>query len=550
MSTDTSKTQPPAQRWKWITIFVALLVMELWIQAASGVYRAERGSYADEAVHFTNGILIRDYVRTGIGQSPVQFAEAFYVSFPKIAPFMWPPLLHIILGTLMLIPLPPAWIAFSVMALLTTWIAFRACRMVSREHSIWAGISVGAVFIGLHAVQDSSTAVMADLLVAAMAIEAAWHLARYWETKSLRSAQWFGVFTGLACFAKGNGLVAILMCPVLLLLTWKWEMLKDKGLYWAAAFVLLLAGPFMAVSWYLYDTNSAFHPVTPARIYRFTSEYLSLYVREGGWAWAFFAGAGALYVLFRDRKPLGLTLFSLWFATIFFHSTTSQGMGTEHRYVLLGFAPFLMLAPYGVASVSSLFPGLAEARRQQIAGAVMLALAGVFYLFTYSTLHRPAMGYRDAAMMLRSRVAAEDLVLIASDASGEGAFVSEFAAMEPRPHIYILRSTKILADQDWMGNHFRMRYDSPELALDDFEKMKINYFLVDETPEMQQFPCVEMANRIARVGASRLERLATFNPEHGASRTIAVYRLKNPAPGPRKPFRISIQYTMGKSLER
>jgi hypothetical protein len=218
--------------------------------------------------------------------------------------------------------------------------------------------------------------------------------------------------------------------------------------------------------------------------------------------------------------------------------------------VLLGFAPFLMLASYGAAWISGLIPGLAEARKQQVASAVMMALAGVFYLFTYSTLHRPPMGYRDAATLLRDRVGADDLLLIASDASGEGAFVSEFAAMDPRPHIYILRSTKILADQDWMGNHFRMRYDSPEQALDDFEKMKINYFLVDETPEMQQFPCVEMANRIARIGASRLELVATFNPEGGAARTIAVYKLKHPAPGPRKPFRISIQYTMGRSLEK
>lgn len=533
----------------WPGIFAVLLILELVIQVSSGVYSAERGVYADEAVHFTNGILIRDYARTGIGQSPMHFAERFYLSFPKIAPFMWPPLLHIMLGALMLIPLPAAWIGLAVMALLTTWVAIRAAHAVSREHGVLAGLSVGIVFLGLRVVQDSSTSIMADLLVAAMAIEAAWHLAKYWETRSLRSAKWFGVFTGLACFAKGNGLVVILMCGVLLVLTWKWEILRDKGLYWAAAFVALLAGPFMAISWFLYDTNSAFHPVNYARIRRFTTEYLALYVDQSGLLWAVLAFAGIVVILFQNRKPLGLTLFSLWFATVFFHSVTSQGTGTEPRYVLLGFAPFVMFVPYGITWLAERVPGLGG-NRQHLAGAVMILLAAVFYGSTFSVLHRPAMGYRDAATFLKGRIAPGDLVLIASDASGEGAFVSEFAAMEPRPDVYILRSTKILADQDWMGNHFRMRYDSPEQALDDFEKMKINYFLVDETPEMQRQPCVKMASLMVRIGASRLERVATFNPQQGASRSIAVYRLTNPATGPRKPFRVSIQYSMGRSLER
>ncbi len=537
------------RHWTLWAMFLVLLGAELFLQISSGVYHAERGVYADEAVHFTNGVLIRDYVRTGIGQSPLRFAEEFYLSFPKIAPFMWPPLLHIALGSVMLLPIPAQTVALLLIAFVTAGTAFRASQMVANSYGTWAGLSVGLVYLGLQCVQDSSTAVMADSLVALMAIEAVRYLAKYWESRALRDAQLFGVFTGLACFTKGNGLTAILMVGVLLIVSWQWSFLLDKGLYWAAGIVVVLAGPWMALSWYLYATNSAFHPVDMARIARFTREYWAMFSTQPGWAWTAFILVGVAATLISNRKPLWLTVFSLWFATVLFHVTTSQSLGTEERYVLLGFAPFLMLAPAG-ADWLIRRSGLAAGRENLVLSVAMGVLALVFFSTVFSTLRRPPMGYAAAAKMLRGRIVPDELILIASDASGEGAFVAEFAAMEPKPKVNILRATKIIADQDWMGNNFQMRYDSPGQAMDDFEKMKLTYFLVDETPEFQGLPCVNMARRIAKYGANRLERVATFGPAMHFSRTIAVYRLTSPAAGPRKPFQVNMQYSLGRPLAR
>ena len=49
--------------------------------------------HPDEAAHFATGIMVYDYVTTGIGENPIEFAKSFYVRYPKVAFGQWPPLL-------------------------------------------------------------------------------------------------------------------------------------------------------------------------------------------------------------------------------------------------------------------------------------------------------------------------------------------------------------------------------------------------------------------------------------------------------------------------
>ena len=84
---------------------------------------------------------------------------------------MWPPLLHVTLGVAMLLPFPPNTLALLLMAVFIAWIAFRSYQITADEFGPWAGAAVALVMVGLEAMQDAATAVMADILVAVMA----WH---------------------------------------------------------------------------------------------------------------------------------------------------------------------------------------------------------------------------------------------------------------------------------------------------------------------------------------------------------------------------------------
>ena len=87
----TGRRRVSQGRWFPVGMFALLLGLELLLQGWSGVHRTELSHYPDEAAHFTNGLLIRDYLRTGLGESPLHFAEEYYLSFPKVALLIWPP---------------------------------------------------------------------------------------------------------------------------------------------------------------------------------------------------------------------------------------------------------------------------------------------------------------------------------------------------------------------------------------------------------------------------------------------------------------------------
>jgi hypothetical protein len=529
-------------------IFLILLAAAICLQWASGVFHTERGHYPDEAAHFTNGLLIREYVRTGLGQSPLHFAEEYYLSFPKVALLMWPPLLHILLGVLMLLPFPPAVVALLFQAALAAWIAFRCYQVLVKNVSVWAGAVVALVFLGLQIVQDSTTVVMVDLLVATMALEAALWMAKYWETKRTRDALLFGLFTAFACLAKGNGVAVVTMCPFMILFSGSWNILKERALYGAAAIVAVLAGPFVFLSWYLYRINSSFSPTSIERAVRFTRIYSASFPSQTGWLWTIAAVLGIAVALLKQRKPIWLAMVSLLAGTMFFHATTSQG-SPEYRYITMAYAPFLILAALGVQWLADRIRFIQPfAKPATLAAMAVLALS--FFVGHFAVLHRDRLGFGDAALLLRGRMSPEERILIASDGDGEGAFVTEFAAMHPRPQVTIVRSSKFLTDSDWLSHNMKVLYATPDDAMDELEATKVGYLVVDETPSLQSEPYVELANRITQKCSGRLEKIAHYDAAQGVSRSISVYRVKHLAEGPTKKIRVSLKYSIGGYLER
>src|SRR6476659_9278811 len=113
-----------------LTTFAICLAIVLAIQILTGWYRVERGIYSDDAAHFMNGLVVRDYLRTGVGENPMTFAENYYLHYPKIAPLMWPPLFHVALGVFLLPGWPAGSAALVLEALVTAWLAWRLHHMV------------------------------------------------------------------------------------------------------------------------------------------------------------------------------------------------------------------------------------------------------------------------------------------------------------------------------------------------------------------------------------------------------------------------------------
>src|SRR4051794_28093637 len=90
----SSQRHPPGIR---VTLFVLLLFLAVTVllQWLSGTYQSDFGGYADEPAHYVTGLMVHDYIATGFPGRPQQYAENYYLHYPKVALGHWPPVFYL-----------------------------------------------------------------------------------------------------------------------------------------------------------------------------------------------------------------------------------------------------------------------------------------------------------------------------------------------------------------------------------------------------------------------------------------------------------------------
>src|SRR5215510_2485101 len=86
-----------------LAVFCCITVLMAYL---SGAFSHELGGTADEAAHFMTGLMIHDYVKSGIKTPPFAFAKDYYTHYPKLAFGIWPPLFHVMEASWMLLISP------------------------------------------------------------------------------------------------------------------------------------------------------------------------------------------------------------------------------------------------------------------------------------------------------------------------------------------------------------------------------------------------------------------------------------------------------------
>ena len=196
-----------------------------------GAYRTERGNFPDEAGHFMNGMLVRDYLTDGLGENPMQFARQYYLNYPKIAPGMWPPLYHGLLGIFLLPGWPPETAALLLIGLAAAWTGWRLFRILSLLTTRRLAFAIAAAFLCTPVIVNLSSAVMLDIVIAAFALEATYWLALFVGSGHWRHAALYGLFAAGGCLTKGNGLAILLMPPLVAIFARRLDLFRRPGLY-------------------------------------------------------------------------------------------------------------------------------------------------------------------------------------------------------------------------------------------------------------------------------------------------------------------------------
>ncbi len=533
---------------RWLTaphlmpflIFLLVLGIQLYV----GAFRSERGSYSDEASHLMNGLVLRDYLREGIGQSPLSFARDYYSHYPKIAPLMWPPLFHIVLACFLL----PGWnvtvTALLVLCGFTAWTAWRLYAVVLHFSSVPVALGTVALFVATPAVIALTSSVMVDIVVAAFAMEAAYWLGRFAHSGRTHDGALFGLMTAFACLSKGNGLSAV-VAALLLPLSGYFGLLKRPGLYVAATIVVVLAAPPLAIAYRLDAQLGDFGPLSWALIIErcvFFSKQTAAQIGIAPIALAFVGGAFAVASkLGRQSATAGVgTGLAAMVAGAFLFHMLSPHRTSDPRYITLAFAPILGLTALGVTAITRVI------RSRQLRWSVQLGVFLVLWIIhaiSYPLVRAQApLGYRDLMGSLAEHDAlAGRQILVVSNETGEGSAVVEAAVLHLTPKPTIVRGSKTMASDDWMGAHFSLRYADAGSVISDLEAMHIDYVLLDRSAEAQTMRYWKLVDDVTRQYVDRLELVwdQPADPTQRRLRRLSLYRLRFRAPGAPKPVPLS-----------
>ncbi|MGA7413456.1 MAG: glycosyltransferase family 39 protein [Bryobacteraceae bacterium] len=435
------------------TFFVCVLLSQLH----TGSYQTEAMD-PDEPGHFVTGLMVRDYMLHGFGQSPLAFARDYYAHYPKLSLGHWPPVFYVA-QALWMVLFPATRNAVLVMialvaALLAEW-TYALLRTRYSTVGAWCG---SLTLLGVPGLMASDSKVMTELPQALVMLCAMVAFGEYLDRDRPARILQFGAWSASALLTKGSGLALAPVSLIGVALTGRGRLLRSPWFWAPAMMVLLVAGP-----WYLLAPDALHQKVAllggPGLMPRRLRLPPRLWTPQFGWPISVLACAG-LFITFvravRSARSIlaprvdgvlasaaGLAISASVFP--FFFDVW------ENRHQIEAAPAFILLAAAGLSWLVSLIPW--QVSRQLLAA---LLIGGTIVNIVWNVASTPVhaeLGYRRLAQaIVRAGGEPIESVLILSDARGEGAFIAELAQLDTRPGRFLLRSSKVLAQSTWMGD--------------------------------------------------------------------------------------------------
>jgi len=526
-------------------VFLLLWAVVAALQWHSGAYSSEFNAYPDEPAHYVTSLMVRDYVAAGFPSPPVEYAENYYVHYPKVAFGWWGPLLHTISGFWMLLFSCSRVSILLWMSLITALLAVTLYAVLRREFAFEVALTSAVLLVALPVIQTSTSMVMGDNLVALCQFWAALCLVRFLEAATWRNAFWFGLWASISLLIKGNAGTLALLPPLALLFSHRLHLLKRPAFWLPAGVVLLVAGPWLYLGFRLRRGSEAMGVHWKSGLV-----YGKLLALGLGGAIVVFACLGIWSRLagpWRARavEPKWAVAAALVVAAVAFVSVCPLP-GEELRFILIAIPPLLMFFAAGVVWVTERipFPGLAPRAR----AAVVLALTLVVFAWRDFTIPRKrSQGLREVAeQVLAQPQLRHKVLLVSSESGGDGPLIAEIAMREERPGSIILRANKVLAQSDWAGQRYQLTFTTPEAVMAYLESIPVSAVIMHGRPGRYRIPHHELLGRTVAAFPQRFRR--TGPSADGARPTAEVYEVLGVKHYPQGKIRIDLPYTLGRSI--
>jgi hypothetical protein len=529
--------------------FFPYLALALVLQFLSGAYQSEMGHWPDEPSHVTTALMVRDYLASNFAAPPLQYAENYYVHYPKVALGMWPPAFY---GVAALWMLMFGATRLSLLILLATAAALFSATLAlfaRRVFGALTGFALGLLLILMPLIQSETSTIMLDIPVAVIQLWALMLLIRFFRTGQTRDAAAFGAMTALAMLTKGNANALVFVLLFLLVFTGRYDLLKRPGLYLSGLIVLVIGMPWQLLSLKVLQRSVPMADVDLIYATKKFVAYTRILYEQVGVSIFLFAVFGFLAVcvkLLRNRKivPLELTAAaSLLAAVLVFHSIAPNS-DPDARYMTTALPVLLLFFAAGVAAAARLLTARLSlaARLAILAGPCLLLFAGT----TFAIPPRPQQGFMRAAELFSVPDRKNDIVLVCSDAGGEGAFIVEMALKDSRPQHIVLRTSKVISDNPWTPRRRRPVLNTEGEVSDFLDSIPVTAVVVDQTSALWEEDRAVLLEALQR-NSSKWSLISDI-PASKHSRHISVYR-RTDAPQTRGThIRIPMKHTLGYDL--
>ncbi len=470
---------------------LAIIAAALILQTCSGVYRSEFSSSSDETAHYVTALMIRDYVYSGFQATPLVFARAYYDHYPKVAFGAWPPFFHVASAIWMSVFSTSRQSILFFMGLIAgLWSASLYWAAEKPLGRAIAGLA-SALLLLLPLVQDLTSSIMADNLIGLFDFWAMLAFGSFLDRGRTRDVTLFTVFATLNCLTKPNGVALLLLPFFAVILANRFELLKDWR-FWAPFPVIgVVSGPSEYISWRFTNQSVEKVKLSPLAVVDQLAGNIGELFLILGVALSVLLVLGLLRRVSRKggdpRQGLWISATSLLLAVIVFHSLIPQVRGVQDRYLTGAIGPAMLFAGAGMRVV---WDRLGEFRARsvwRIAAAGML-LAALWLSPGLRIPNRRPLGFQELAARLSLPENRNSVVLVSSEAFGEGLTVSELAMLDHRPGHRILRASKVLSESNWNGQDYHLKFTTPASIVTFLDAESVEFVVLDSTPGLPRQP--------------------------------------------------------------
>jgi hypothetical protein len=297
----------------------------------------------------------------------------------------------------------------------------------------------------------------------------------------------------------------------------------------AAGIVLILCGPWYGPKWHL--VLYAAEPL-PTRSTFLTASLgnIAALVTMAGLPVFLVAAAGAFFLATRreiisGKRGIWISAGSLVLSYWIFHSVTCPD--PPPRYMLAALPAMILFMPVGTMGIARIL----QCRPVYAA----LAVGAAFVACSFRIVPKQHFGYSEVAEAIARRPDfASAVVLTDGSSASEGMIVSEIALKDRRPAHYVLRGSKLLAIDTWMGANYRPLYRDTSEVLGALDGAGVTVVILEAKPTNSQ-PHHELLAR-ALTSAPTIWQRWDENA-WGRNEYFVVYKRVRPIRGP---FRVEI----------